>query len=260
MAEEAKDKNQSLTDRWRAAASGILTREVSQGMTLEAADQLPAVAASVCFRVQVSGDVEGDLLIMAESAGIHALLLAAGLASEPEVQAPGGAEDWEIELWQGIVGQAAQGAIPGVTVQAAVPAEWQRGVPAAALEVRLEEVAMRVAIADRTRSTAPVAAPPPAAAATAAPALSPGVELLVDVELEASLRFGSREMSLNEVLDLGPGDVIELDRHVAEPVDLLVGDRIVARGEVVLVDGNFGLTVTEVAAAEKRLESIRCLF
>jgi flagellar motor switch protein FliN len=93
-----------------------------------------------------------------------------------------------------------------------------------------------------------------------APALRPGLELLLDVELEASLRFGSREMPLGEILDLGPGDVVELDRHVADPVDLIVGDKIVARGEVVLVNGNFGLRVTEVAAPRKRLESIRCLF
>jgi len=90
--------------------------------------------------------------------------------------------------------------------------------------------------------------------------ISPGVELLLDVELEATLRFGCREMSLGEVLDLGPGDVVQLDRHVADPVDLIVGDKIVARGEVVLVNGNFGLRVTEVAAPRKRLESIRCLF
>ena len=57
-----------------------------------------------------------------------------------------------------------------------------------------------------------------------------------------------------------PGDVVQLDRHVTDPVDLIVGDKIVARGEVVLVNGNFGLRVTEVAAPRKRLESIRCLF
>jgi flagellar motor switch protein FliN len=90
--------------------------------------------------------------------------------------------------------------------------------------------------------------------------LNPGLELLLDVELEASLRFGAREMPLGEILDLGPGDVVELDRHVADPVDLIVGDKIVARGEVVLVNGNFGLRVTEVAAPKKRLESVRCLF
>jgi flagellar motor switch protein FliN len=95
----------------------------------------------------------------------------------------------------------------------------------------------------------------------AAPAtLSPALELLLDVELEASLRFGAREMPLGEILDLGPGDVIQLDRHVSDPVDLIVGDKIVARGEVVLVNGNFGLRVTEVAEPQRRLESIRCLF
>jgi flagellar motor switch protein FliN len=90
--------------------------------------------------------------------------------------------------------------------------------------------------------------------------LAPGLELLLDVELEASLRFGSREMLLGKILDLGPGDVVQLDRQVTDPVDLIVGDKIVARGEVVLVNGNFGMRVTEVAAPRKRLESIRCLF
>lgn len=90
--------------------------------------------------------------------------------------------------------------------------------------------------------------------------LSGGVDLFLDVELDATLRFGCREMPLGEILELGPGDVIELDRHTAEPADLIVGDKIVARGEVVLINGNFGLRVSEVAAPQKRLESIRCPF
>jgi flagellar motor switch protein FliN len=87
-----------------------------------------------------------------------------------------------------------------------------------------------------------------------------GIGLLWDIELEATLRFGSREMQLRDVLLLGPGDVVELDRHVSEPVDLVVGDRIVARGEVVVASGNFALRITEVATPQLRLESIRCLF
>jgi len=86
------------------------------------------------------------------------------------------------------------------------------------------------------------------------------LDLLLDIELEATLRFGALELPLREVLELGPGDVLPLDRHVREPVDLVVGDRIVARGEVVLIDGNFGLHVTEVAEPRSRLETIRCLF
>jgi flagellar motor switch protein FliN len=86
------------------------------------------------------------------------------------------------------------------------------------------------------------------------------LDLLLDIELQASLRFGSREMALHEVLDLNTGDVVALDRTIHAPVDLVVGDRIVARGQVVLVNGNYGLRVTEVAEPRKRLESIRCLF
>jgi len=86
------------------------------------------------------------------------------------------------------------------------------------------------------------------------------ISLLNDIDLDATLRFGSRDMTLEEVLDLGPGAVIELDRHISEMVDLVVGDRIVARGEVVVVSGNFALRVTEVAAPQLRLESIRCFF
>lgn len=122
-------------------------------------------------------------------------------------------------------------------------------------------------VRDELRAQPVAASPEPDAPATAPPVapgaekgLSPGIELLLDVELETSLRFGSREMPLGELLDLEPGDVVQLDRNVADPVDLIVGDKIVARGEVVLVNGNFGLRVTEVAEPKKRLESIRCLF
>lgn len=98
------------------------------------------------------------------------------------------------------------------------------------------------------------------AGAEANAGLQSKMEMLCDIDLEATLRFGAREMTLHEVLELGPGTVVELDRHVTEPVDLVVGDRIVARGEVVVVSGNFALRVTEVATPQLRLESIRCFF
>jgi flagellar motor switch protein FliN/FliY len=85
-------------------------------------------------------------------------------------------------------------------------------------------------------------------------------DLLMEIELDATLQFGSRELTLKDVLALSLGDVLELNRHVNEPVDLVVGDRIVARGEVVIVDGNFAFLVTEVAEPRLRLESIRSLF
>ena len=92
------------------------------------------------------------------------------------------------------------------------------------------------------------------------PSVESKIGLLVDIDLDATLQFGSREMTLEEVLELGPGAVMELDRDVTEPVDLVVGDRIVARGEVVVVNGNFALRIIEVATPQLRLESIRCFF
>jgi flagellar motor switch protein FliN len=75
------------------------------------------------------------------------------------------------------------------------------------------------------------------------------LDVLMDVELAVTLRFGSRRLALREILDLNPGAVVELDRQVREPVDLLLDGRLLARGEVVVVEGNYGLRVIEVAPA-----------
>jgi flagellar motor switch protein FliN/FliY len=68
----------------------------------------------------------------------------------------------------------------------------------------------------------------------------------MDVGLEVKLRFGTRQMALREVLALSAGIVIELDNALHSPVDLLLDGRLVAQGEVVVVDGKYGLRVTEV--------------
>ncbi len=72
------------------------------------------------------------------------------------------------------------------------------------------------------------------------------IDRVMDVPLGVTLRFGQRTMPLREVLELAAGSLIELDRRVEEPVDLLIGERLLARGEVVIVDGNYGLRVSEV--------------
>jgi flagellar motor switch protein FliN len=61
-----------------------------------------------------------------------------------------------------------------------------------------------------------------------------------------SLRFAGRNILLREILELGAGSVLKLDREIQDPADLLLDGRLIARGEVVVVDGNFGLRVTEV--------------
>ena len=70
--------------------------------------------------------------------------------------------------------------------------------------------------------------------------------LVMDVALNVTLRFGQRRLALREVLDLTSGSVVELDRQVDEPVELVLDGRVVARGEAVIIDGNYGIRITKV--------------
>jgi flagellar motor switch protein FliN len=108
---------------------------------------------------------------------------------------------------------------------------------------------LRAEKSDGAKPEAP-ASPPPVSSASAdrpeAPAAG-AIDLLKEVQLAVTMRFGSRRLRLREVLALNPGAVIELDRKVQEPVDLLLDGRVIARGEVVVMDGDYGLRVTDAS-------------
>lgn len=72
------------------------------------------------------------------------------------------------------------------------------------------------------------------------------LDLVLDVALNVTLRFGQRQLALREILELGSGSVVELDRQVDEPVELVLDGRVVARGEAVIIDGNYGMRITQV--------------
>jgi flagellar motor switch protein FliN/FliY len=80
--------------------------------------------------------------------------------------------------------------------------------------------------------------------------------LLMDVQLPVSIRFGQTEMTLEEVVKLGVGSVIELNSGIDQPVELVVNDRILARGEIVNVDGFYGIRITEITSAGERFKSL----
>jgi len=85
---------------------------------------------------------------------------------------------------------------------------------------------------------------------------SSNIDLLFDVKLEATIRFGGRQLLLRDILSMSAGSVVELDRQVNEPAELLVAGRLVAKGEVVVVDGKFGLRVTELPGAAPQVEPV----
>jgi len=249
-------------DCWAQVAADLFQQALAGEPELVDSLPKPFSAGSFGFSATLAGDMEGRFAVLLDTAILEAPLLGEGTdqkagwgelvqetvnAAVGELLAKTGAkcrvEKFEDSLGENKVSRAFQ---------------LNSGGRSWTILVRDEVCVPRPAVEARPADPGKPPAPPPPA--PAAPALSPGLELLLDVELEASLRFGCREMPLGEILDLGPGDVVQLDRHVSDPVDLIVGDKIVARGEVVLVNGNFGLRVTEVAAPRKRLESIRCLF
>jgi len=80
--------------------------------------------------------------------------------------------------------------------------------------------------------------------------------LLADIPLRLSVEVGSTSLKLSELLDLNEGSVVELDRQANELLDILVNGTLVAKGEVVTVNGRFGIRVVDVVAAEARLAGI----
>jgi flagellar motor switch protein FliN/FliY len=81
-----------------------------------------------------------------------------------------------------------------------------------------------------------------------AAAVRGGLDMLHDVEMEVSAELGRTRMSVRELLSLSPGAIVELDRAAGSPADLLVNGRLIARGEVVVVDENFGIRITEIVS------------
>ncbi len=91
----------------------------------------------------------------------------------------------------------------------------------------------------------------------ASAAQSRRIDLLLDVPLELSVELGRTRMSIQELLALGPGSVIELDKVAGEPLDILVNDRLVARGEAVVVNDKFGIRITDIVSPAERIARLR---
>lgn len=86
------------------------------------------------------------------------------------------------------------------------------------------------------------------------PAEAMGV--LLDVELPVSVSFGRAHLSLRDVLKLASGSIVELNRSVAEPVEVIVNNCVIACGEVVVVEGNYGVRITRIISRQDRMRTL----
>ena len=87
--------------------------------------------------------------------------------------------------------------------------------------------------------------------------IPPTMDLLLDVELPVSVSFGKTEIPMKDVLKLTTGSIVELNRGVNEPVEVLVNHCLIARGEVVVVEGNYGVRIQQIISRHDRLRSVR---
>ena len=247
----------SYLECWTEVAASLFSQALAGEPELVESLPKPLAAAAFGFAATIAGDEEGRFSVVLDPAILDSPLVGEGVDQKAG--------------WGELLREAANAAAGELLVKAGRKCRVEKfeeitgeSKVSRAFQLKAGERSFAILVRDEVRAPRPAAQPAARlddAPAPAPPAgLSPGINLLLDVELEVSLRFGCKELTLGEILDLGPGDVVPLDRNVADPVDLIVGDKIVARGEVVLVNGNFGLRVTEVASPRKRLESIRCLF
>ncbi|NLK36084.1 MAG: flagellar motor switch protein FliN, partial [Gracilibacteraceae bacterium] len=83
------------------------------------------------------------------------------------------------------------------------------------------------------------------------------IELIMDVPLEITVELGRTKKLIRDILEFGPGTILELDKLAGEPVDILVNGKYIAKGEVVVIDESFGVRITDIVSASKRLSKIQ---
>jgi flagellar motor switch protein FliN/FliY len=124
------------------------------------------------------------------------------------------------------------------------------GVPRARLALTIPPSVREEAVVAQQAATLP-AKPAPSVTATA-----PGLDLILDISMPITVELGRTKMLIRDILALGPGSIVELDKLAGEPVDVLVNDRPIAKGEVVVIDENFGVRLTQISQAAERLRSL----
>jgi flagellar motor switch protein FliN/FliY len=82
------------------------------------------------------------------------------------------------------------------------------------------------------------------------------IDMLLDISLSVSVELGRAQMTVKEVLSLGKGSIIKLDKLAGEPADLYINGKLIAKGEVVVIDENFGLRITEIVGTREVVESL----
>ncbi len=244
-------------------AAAPQTSDQAQAETV--ANALPAEEVSVRFKV--SGSLAGEQIFrLSRSDGVRLAQIFTSVPIDGAVAFSGEHTEALNELFRQFAGLAATACKPqygGAVEFTLAPAESTRPNPdqhaiwefsSADLAPIRWNLCIHPDLQTALESVTEV--PPQPATKPSSPANASNLDLLLDVVLAATLRFGQAEMVLRDILELRPGSVVELNRRVQEPAELLVAGRVIARGEVVIVDGSYGLRITDITQPHQRLEAV----
>jgi flagellar motor switch protein FliN/FliY len=165
-----------------------------------------------------------------------------------------------------LVGQAVSGLCQALSgklqreVTASAPVTRDSGVPADLETVNLiidlasGKASLIVAATKELIEALAPAKPRPAGPVSEAPART--LDLLFDVELPVSVSFGRAQLPLKDIIKLTSGSIVELNRAISEPVEIIVNNCVIARGDVVVIEGNYGVRIQQVISRQERLRTL----
>ncbi len=270
-------KIQWFAERWAERLGPAISAMTGERSAARAAQDLPAPGAG---QDCVCGELEFDLatgarisVVVAQGAWDavgRSVLLAAGIE---EAQAEE-LESTFIEVLQQSLSPLAQalGALAGREVSAGALRRMADPDPLSdwgGVLIELKGVVIGeawISVSEAMQSALELKIDPPEANSrltetTATPASAPGrnsktLDLLLEVELPVGVSFGRTQMRLKDAIKLSTGSIVELNRTITEPVEIIVNNCVIARGEVVVVEGNYGVRIREIVSREERLRTL----
>lgn len=260
-----------------APLAGTASVAFRERRTPEALGTLPGPIASLGFSLN-KGVCGPGVLVLPGAAALQLarMLLAEDPATVPET--PGEAEtDAFGELANQVAGSvaAALAGMAGTPVGFEAPrAAWLPDggggllAPSEALVLALQVQAGPVgaeavlmlppaALATPAAKAQVPAAPLPTLADPPAPRNGNGIEMLLDISLPVAVELGRTRMMIRDILHLAPGSVLELDKLAGDPVEIMINGKSIARGEVVVIDENFGVRLTSIVTPSERVMNLR---
>ncbi|WLT32475.1 flagellar motor switch protein FliN [Geothrix sp. PMB-07] len=191
---------------------------------------------------QTLSDLAGETFAISN---VEIMAMAPEAAAFAEQLGQGGFQDLRLPTSQDSLSTTVHLLFPDLLLQQLKRKLGLVDAPAAAPEPSPASVAATIAAPVRQ---APVASGPPTDAGN--------LDLLLDIQLPVVVRMGQTEMQMGELLKLTPGAILELNRSADAPVELLVNGKLIAKGEVVVVEGNFAFRITEIDTRAARIRSL----